>query len=1109
MDIQSALFLSLAVFALLEFGLLPRMKNAWSRLPLDKQLKRFGILAILEKVREYSAISALCFLSSAILVFVAVSHFSDSAPAVSAALRRAQQAYSEIKEFKEIWTTWIFFFSFVLLWWAWHRSAKKFARETLKNVRLREYDRLAKLRDEHPDEWKELPATAEMDALQSRIEAVLKQLQNRPDGESASADTAKQLAYVQKLSAVWTLMDFDRRLRVPWNTEAVQGHGTFSRLKRLAASRGFVSDMKGFSKLLSYASTALFILSMVGFTANSTEEALGRRITTLSSLKVTTSAKDSETQLEAAKRLLKPQTASAPQLNPQDKQYIRNMSRQLAKSVRGETSWPHSETDLRYELAKEQIRRETILAATIGKDDVSPYPQELSNFEQSTLRADALVEEIEKRVTKEAVETPGFLDKIRNWAARYQEPAGIDDLRSFFVEQVTDSLFDVLPKTSNPLTTKAIDVVTGPMKKSASDMLQTAVNHLMIDVIKEVPPDQAWSAINSDDSALAVFAPAELEKLNSVYPTSAVQAQWAKTILDNRTAQLSMEDREISSNVKEALSKVPTRFATKNQLKLAELVSTYESEFPLDNKTYNRDRVFSVISEIRKKKEAQGLHEDTVADNNSVDVRLSRSKDFEALRNYSRVGGVLIGRSSSKGGPLAIKDVEWSRTDDDRITISLVNADGSAVSIGRFRPELINAALAYVLDGRLAAVTLLNAQLIERDQVMMHPALRDSILGMQFGRADEWIFQFLDPDPPAPSPNGLRQSLASLYAATHLYDKALNLAQSGQDDFTEGRFVRLQAATDGAAFQTIAGMKGFDPQLVAIVSSCMSDAHTEAEFSSCIADKRQDSAWVKKVKQLSTPRTGFVSQIYERPYDLEPTLRFLRNDNSTDGLWPLAFTVQMTVNDKEHATLPQFDDPQKEAESTHIVLEGIHEIGEYELLQRLQEFTVLQRLFRAALNGQLGDGFPVSKLPQLARDTHSAASSCSTPRWVHRSNLSGESTEKAIAIYLQELPPPGNFEQRLPAPLAAEARRRAKACAVVLNSSDADGISSSRIEEVCSLIGDPTLLAKECSENPTNKTEACVFLETRSAISSLVAIHKIRESLNAVNVSAHIDSKCP
>ena len=289
----------------------------------------------------------------------------------------------------------------------------------------------------------------------------------------------------------------------------------------------------------------------------------------------------------------------------------------------------------------------------------------------------------------------------------------------------------------------------------------------------------------------------------------------------------------------------------------------------------------------------------------------------------------------------------------------------------------------------------------------------------------------------------------------------------------------------------------------------MSDAQTDAEFTSCIADKCQEKALAKKIKQLTRPRTGFVSQIYERPYDLEPTLRFLRNDDSTDALWPLAFTVQMTVNDKEHATLPQFEDSQKQAESTGIVLSGIHEIGEDDLLQRLQEFTVLQRLVRAALNGQLGDEFPVNKLPRLARDTHSSASSCPTPRWVHRANLSGESTEKTIAIYLQELPPSGNFERRLPAPLAAEARRRAKACAAVLNSSDADGISSSRIEEICGLINDPAPLVKDCSESPTNKTEACVFLETRSAMSSLVAIHKIRESLNAVHPSAHIQAKCP
>lgn len=98
-------FWSAALFALLQFGLLPRMKHAWSRLPLDKQLKRFGVLATLEKVREYSLITAMCLLTFGLVVFFSSSYSGDSSAAISHALLRAQAANEKLKHLKEFWAT--------------------------------------------------------------------------------------------------------------------------------------------------------------------------------------------------------------------------------------------------------------------------------------------------------------------------------------------------------------------------------------------------------------------------------------------------------------------------------------------------------------------------------------------------------------------------------------------------------------------------------------------------------------------------------------------------------------------------------------------------------------------------------------------------------------------------------------------------------------------------------------------------------------------------------------------------------------------------------------------------------------------------------------------
>lgn len=279
MDIKSVLFWSAALFALLQFGLLPRMKHAWSRLPLDKQLKRFGVLAILEKVREYSLITAMCLLTFGLVVFFSSSYSGDSSAAISHALLRAQAANEKLKHLKEFWATWIFFISFLLLWAAWYRSAKKLARETLTAIRRTEYERLAKERDEHPENRKDLPPTSEMDLVWGEIESVMREVQS---GRLTPDARERKLQYVRKLSAVWTFMDFDRRLEVRWDTEPVGGTSAVAGVKRFFSSRGFLSDMKGIGKLLSYASTALLTLSMVGFAAKSADESISNRVAKLS-----------------------------------------------------------------------------------------------------------------------------------------------------------------------------------------------------------------------------------------------------------------------------------------------------------------------------------------------------------------------------------------------------------------------------------------------------------------------------------------------------------------------------------------------------------------------------------------------------------------------------------------------------------------------------------------------------------------------------------------------------------------------------------------------------------------------------------------------------------
>jgi len=214
----------------------------------------------------------------------------------------------------------------------------------------------------------------------------------------------------------------------------------------------------------------------------------------------------------------------------------------------------------------------------------------------------------------------------------------------------------------------------------------------------------------------------------------------------------------------------------------------------------------------------------------------------------------------------------------------------------------------------------------------------------------------------------------------------------------------------------------------------------------------------------------------------------------------------MTVNDKEHVTLPQFEGVMEE-ESTRIVLSGVHNSGEDELLQRLKDFTVLQRLFRLAFNGQLGEEFPVEKLVDLARQTHTPGPPCPTPRWLNRDKLTGESEEQVIAIRLQELASQ-NFERRVAVEVGDAARAKAQECALLLKAPGSYLIPSGRIENVCTLVQDSSSLLSDCKKNPGDKTESCALLAANLSLTSIVGIHKMREALGAVNPPKHIQAAC-
>jgi hypothetical protein len=108
---------------------------------------------------------------------------------------------------------------------------------------------------------------------------------------------------------------------------------------------------------------------------------------------------------------------------------------------------------------------------------------------------------------------------------------------------------------------------------------------------------------------------------------------------------------------------------------------------------------------------------------------VARGRSFFALRGFSRVGGVLIGRDPEPGSPaLDFPVFQWTR-DDGGVRFHFGAANGSTVDAGPFHASVVHGALAYAADGRALTATMISAEPLRDLKILVHPALLDTTLG--------------------------------------------------------------------------------------------------------------------------------------------------------------------------------------------------------------------------------------------------------------------------------------------------------------------------------------------------------------------------------------------
>ncbi|WP_424984311.1 hypothetical protein [Microbulbifer sp. S227A] len=347
------------------------------------------------------------------------------------------------------------------------------------------------------------------------------------------------------------------------------------------------------------------------------------------------------------------------------------------------------------------------------------------------------------------------------------------------------------------------------------------------------------------------------------------------------------------------------------------------------------------------------------------------ARSYTRIRFNRRVGGVVIGREpSSSDVALDIVGFDAVFSGGEMLEIALTPEGAAPILIGSFHPAIAHHALAYAADGRVVAATLPQIQQetppggheinVPTRPVVVHPAFEDTAFACSAIEIDRFVDR-----------NMFRKSDDALIMVTgreavSSFARILDIARSQQytvesmAEFLQSiQSYTAECGTGGSCFPiedySKAGLNYSGAQ--ALLNCLGANTDVVGNCQPAIRNLRNDASY------------SVDSGVRELPYALDSELTFLRRDaNRANILWPMDFIVQAVPvslygdtdvpEDLEPWVFPQWEDDLRALVELYVKSDP----EASQILDQIQQFTVLQRLFRLALDGQLGLDFPIDAL---------------------------------------------------------------------------------------------------------------------------------------------------
>jgi len=414
---------------------------------------------------------------------------------------------------------------------------------------------------------------------------------------------------------------------------------------------------------------------------------------------------------------------------------------------------------------------------------------------------------------------------------------------------------------------------------------------------------------------------------------------------------------------------------------------------------------------------------------------LRRSRSFRSLRGFSRVGGVLIGRQPERvdiddlenSELLELHGLRWEMKGRAAYFYLQVK-DKAEQRIGPFDPAIVNLALAYAADGRPTTVTMVKAEPLTDLKILSHVTLEDTGLGCKARRLDQFVDEITSEDSSLENIRNIATQNALSEIQYYEYARALRLNNylnrsavsvelpdsevptwiaDAQEIILEPSIIESVEAMIGRSEDLFIKSKPvyFESKLVSAMQSCRVKEDLQS-LNICLNEAFEpvyDSQLVNGNFDWLAPSPDYDvwSGVREDEYELDEDLSFIKL-KSGQNVWPFRFIVQIAIkspayfadenkswleddNDKrdQYVDLSPWEFKSIDASLNSSIARGVAADRERKSVMRdMQQFAVLQRLFRGLLDGYILVGGDINLLTTVQTETETFVNKASpTLRW--------------------------------------------------------------------------------------------------------------------------------